>query len=277
MSEFEGVSPSGGDRLPAPRSFARIADARGEEVGARGAEPASFAPARRVGAVVRLEGVARRHPTPIHPSPARPGLRAGAERINGSALKRLMDIAGASAGLLLLAPFLLLVALLIRLESPGPALFRQRRIGRGGVPFQIYKFRSMTVVEDGAVVVQASADDCRKTRLGDFLRRSCIDELPQLLNVLRGEMSLIGPRPHAAAHDAYYGSAILEYGSRHLVRPGIAGLAQVCGLRGATPTVECMAARVAKDLEYIDGWTLSSDVKILLQAVFEGPFHPAAF
>jgi lipopolysaccharide/colanic/teichoic acid biosynthesis glycosyltransferase len=204
-------------------------------------------------------------------------LEKGAARANASALKRLIDIAGAGFGLLLLAPVLLFVAALIRIESRGPALFRQRRTGRHGQVFQIYKFRTMQVQEDGPVVVQAAAADNRVTRVGAFLRRSCIDELPQLFNVLRGEMTLVGPRPHALAHDAYYAALIPEYGERFLVRPGIAGLAQVSGYRGATETVELMAGRICLDREYIERWNLKSDLEILIRAVTEGPFHPAAF
>lgn len=200
-----------------------------------------------------------------------------AESARQSTLKRVLDVGGALFGLVFLAPFLLLIAALIRLESPGPAVFRQRRTGRGGDVFYINKFRTMTVVEDGNAVVQAAKGDRRITRLGAFLRRSCIDELPQLWNVLVGEMSLIGPRPHALVHDAYYGQMIPEYDSRFLVRPGIAGLAQVSGCRGPTESVEDMANRVALDRQYIAAWSVSLDLKILVAAVTRGPFHPAAF
>jgi lipopolysaccharide/colanic/teichoic acid biosynthesis glycosyltransferase len=134
----------------------------------------------------------------------------------------------------------------------------------------------MTVIEDGGSVVQAVKGDRRITPLGAFLRRSCIDELPQLWNVVRGEMSLVGPRPHALVHDAYYGQMIADYRSRFLVRPGIAGLAQVSGYRGPTESVEKMAGRVALDREYISGWNLGLDLQILIAAVTRGPFHPAA-
>jgi len=204
-------------------------------------------------------------------------LRPTAERAVGSAVKRLIDIAGALFGLALFAPLLALIAVLIRLESPGPALFRQRRTGLGGVPFQIYKFRTMRVAEDGTRIVQASRGDCRVTRLGAFLRQSCFDELPQLLNVLKGEMSLVGPRPHAVAHDGYYGGLIPDYETRFLVRPGISGLAQVTGFRGETPNIESMARRVDMDLCYIRHWSVALDLRILVQTAFEGPFHPAAY
>jgi lipopolysaccharide/colanic/teichoic acid biosynthesis glycosyltransferase len=203
-------------------------------------------------------------------------LRERAACARGSVLKRLLDIAGALIGLLLLAPFLFLVAVLIRLESPGPAVFKQRRTGLSGNPFSIYKFRTMTVVEDGDAVVQAKPGDCRVTRLGKFLRRSCIDELPQLWNVLIGDMSLIGPRPHAVAHDTFYRHVIPDYDNRFLVRPGMAGLAQVKGFRGPTEWQEDMATRVALDLEYIRSWTFGSDVRLLLEAIVCGPFHERA-
>jgi lipopolysaccharide/colanic/teichoic acid biosynthesis glycosyltransferase len=201
----------------------------------------------------------------------------GAHRVNGSSLKRLVDFAFAFCGLLALAPFLLLVAFMIRIESPGPALFRQRRTGRGGATFMIYKFRTMRVTEDGPTIRQASRTDDRRTKLGVFLRRSCIDELPQLINVLKGDMSLIGPRPHALAHDEYYSTVVPDYSLRLLVRPGLSGLAQVCGHRGATPDIESMAKRVASDLEYIENWSFGMDMNILLRTVFEGPFHPSAY
>jgi putative colanic acid biosynthesis UDP-glucose lipid carrier transferase len=194
-----------------------------------------------------------------------------------SGFKRSIDVVGAGFGLLFLAPFLLLVVLLIRLESPGPALFRQRRKGRGGVPFVIYKFRTMRCLEDGPEIRQAERGDDRATRFGLFLRRSSIDELPQLLNVLKGEMSLVGPRPHALAHDEFYGAVLEDYDARFLARPGISGLAQVSGLRGATPHIEWMAARVALDLEYIGHWSLGLDLRILLRTFVAGPFDPAAF
>ena len=181
--------------------------------------------------------------------------------------------------MLVLFPFLFLLALLIRLESPGPALFRQRRAGRNGQVFQIYKFRHHERAgRRRQRRPRFSAADARVTAaLGAFLRRSCIDELPQLINVIRGDMSLVGPRPHAMIHDAYYSALIPEYGARLLVRPGIAGLAQVSGYRGATPTTESMVGRVMLDRVYIASWSLAQDLQILLRAVTDGPFHPTAF
>jgi putative colanic acid biosynthesis UDP-glucose lipid carrier transferase len=190
-----------------------------------------------------------------------------------SGLKRGLDVSGAAALLLFLAPLLLLVAILIKMTSRGPALFKQRRTGLGGEVFSIYKFRTMRVCEDGAFIKQATSGDSRVTALGRLLRKTSIDELPQIVNVLKGEMSLIGPRPHALAHDEYYGNAIHGYRHRFAVRPGITGLAQVRGHRGETQTVEVMAARVAADLEYCRRWSPTLDLKIFLHSltiVFRG-------
>jgi putative colanic acid biosysnthesis UDP-glucose lipid carrier transferase len=262
--------------MPAPEFLAQDQTAVPQRPPMQGYEISE--PAVVGGASPHLPDEAVGRQTAVHEI-ARPSeslLEAGAARSNQSRLKRALDIVGAVGGLIFLAPFLMLVALAIRFESPGPVLFRQRRTGRGGVTFHIYKFRSMTVTEDGANVVQAARDDPRVTRVGGFLRRSCVDELPQLLNVLRGDMSLVGPRPHAVSHDQYYSSVIEGYDRRFLVRPGIAGLAQVSGYRGVTPTVESMAGRVRLDHDYIAQWSFIGDVRILLRAVTEGPFHPAA-
>ncbi len=205
------------------------------------------------------------------------GLEQGARRLRQARLKRALDIFGALGGLIFLSPFLILVAMVICIESPGPAIFRQRRTGYDGRPFVIYKFRSMRVQEDGATVRQAGKDDSRITRFGRFLRRSSVDELPQLLNVLKGEMSLVGPRPHALAHDDYYSAALPEYRFRFKTKPGLTGLAQVSGLRGETQALETMAARVAHDVEYIRTWSFALDVKILARTLMMGPFHPAAY
>lgn len=198
-------------------------------------------------------------------------------RLRNSVAKRAIDISGACASLIVLGFFLVLVAVAIKLESRGPALFRQRRTGCGGRPFVIYKFRTMTTQDDGDEIKQAEPGDQRLTRIGAFLRRSSIDELPQILNVLKGDMSLVGPRPHAVAHDRYYASLIPEYEARFAVRPGITGLAQIAGFRGATPNTEVMAARVAYDLEYIHSWSLRLDLNILWKTLILGPFDPMAF
>lgn len=182
--------------------------------------------------------------------------------------KRTMDIVLAGLGLVLLSPLLLLLAAAIRLTSPGPALFRQRRYGLDGKEILIYKFRSMRVCEDGPEVTQAHRDDPRITRVGALLRRTSLDELPQLINVLQGKMSLVGPRPHAVAHNEQYRRLIDGYMIRHKVRPGITGLAQVNGLRGETNTLEKMTARVSFDLEYLRNWSPWLDAKILFRTVW---------
>jgi putative colanic acid biosynthesis UDP-glucose lipid carrier transferase len=198
-------------------------------------------------------------------------------RVAMDPLKRAVDVLGAGVGLLVLLPLLLFVALLIVLESRGWPVFCQRRTGYGGRSFVIYKFRSMRVCEDGPNIVQAVRDDDRITLVGRIIRRTSIDELPQLLNVLKGEMSLVGPRPHALAHDEYYGEEIPSYGRRFMAKPGLTGLAQVCGLRGRTEDVADMAARIDKDLEYIENWSLALDIKILMRTVLIFAFHPAAY
>ncbi|MDD2767377.1 MAG: undecaprenyl-phosphate glucose phosphotransferase [Methylococcus sp.] len=181
--------------------------------------------------------------------------------------KRVLDILGSIVALVLLAPVMALIALAVRLSSPGPALFKQRRYGEDGEAIFVYKFRSMTVCEDGGKVVQAKQGDARITPLGAFLRRTSLDELPQFLNVLQGTMSLVGPRPHAVAHNELYRGLIKGYMVRHKVKPGITGWAQVNGLRGETETVDKMAARIRYDLEYLRNWSLWLDMWILLKTV----------
>jgi Undecaprenyl-phosphate glucose phosphotransferase len=181
------------------------------------------------------------------------------------ALKRTFDIITAALILVLSAPLLVLVAVAIRLDSPGPVLFRQRRYGFNQQAFRIFKFRTMTTTDDGDVIVQATRNDPRVTRIGRLLRRYNLDELPQLLNVLTGQMSLVGPRPHAVAHDQEFERKIALYARRHNVKPGITGWAQVHGLRGETDTDEKMAKRVAFDHWYIDNWSIWLDIAILLR------------
>jgi putative colanic acid biosynthesis UDP-glucose lipid carrier transferase len=183
-------------------------------------------------------------------------------------MKRVTDIVLASCALLLLAPLLVLIALAVKLTSSGPVLFRQRRYGLNGEEILIYKFRSMTVTEDGAVVTQATKTDKRVTPLGRILRSTSLDELPQLLNVLEGKMSVVGPRPHAVAHNELYRKLINGYMIRHKVRPGITGWAQVNGLRGETETVEKMRERVQFDLEYLSHWSPWMDVKIIFKTLW---------
>lgn len=181
--------------------------------------------------------------------------------------KAALDRVSALLGLLAISPLLLLVALLIKLSSPGPVLFKQDRHGWNGRIFQVYKFRSMRLHDDSDVK-QATRNDERITTIGRFIRRTSIDELPQLINVLRGEMSLVGPRPHAVQHNDYYSDKILAYMARHRIKPGITGLAQVNGCRGETETIEKMARRVELDLEYINTWSLWLDIRILLKTPF---------
>ena len=181
--------------------------------------------------------------------------------------KRAMDIALAVLALLLLGPLMLATAAAVQLSSSGPVLFRQRRYGLNGEEIFVYKFRSMTVCEDGAVVPQATPHDMRITRLGRFLRRTSIDELPQILNVLEGKMSFVGPRPHAIAHNHQYRKLISGYMIRHKVRPGMTGWAQVNGLRGETDTVEKMRRRIEYDIDYMNNWSVWLDLRILMRTI----------
>jgi putative colanic acid biosynthesis UDP-glucose lipid carrier transferase len=201
-----------------------------------------------------------------------------------AAVKAVSDRTVAAAALLAAAPLLALLALAVRLDSPGPVLYRQKRHGFNGRVIEVLKLRTMraeccddgTGTGDGAGVAQASRDDPRLTRVGRRIRRASLDELPQLVNVLRGEMSVVGPRPHAVAHNERFGRAIDRYAARHRVKPGITGWAQVNGLRGETDTVEKMARRVAYDLEYIENWSLALDARILLKTLLVGFVHPEA-
>lgn len=181
--------------------------------------------------------------------------------------KRAFDIVLSAGALLFFLPLLLTVALLVRLESPGPALFRQRRTGLNGVIFTVFKFRTMRVEEDGAVVRQATQNDSRVTALGAILRKYSIDELPQLLNVLRGEMSLIGPRPHAVAHDELWTEQVPGYARRFRARPGLTGYAAICGFRGEVKEFQAILDRVESDNEYIDTWSFGLDVKIVWRTI----------
>ena len=181
--------------------------------------------------------------------------------------KRLIDISVSICFLVCGLPLLLLIALLVKLSSPGPAVFRQRRYGLDGHEITVYKFRTMTVTEDGAQVRQASRADSRITPIGRFLRRYSLDELPQFVNVLQGRMSLVGPRPHAVAHNEQYRKLIKGYMVRHKVRPGITGLAQINGARGETSKLEEMEARIRHDLDYLRRWSPALDLKILLLTV----------
>lgn len=184
-----------------------------------------------------------------------------------SLAKRTFDIVVCVSALVLLAPFLLLLALMVKLTSRGPVLFKQVRTGLGGAPFVILKFRTMTVEESGISVVQARRDDHRLSPIGGFLRSSSFDELPQLVNVLIGDMSIVGPRPHAIAHDMHYGGMIPTYAERFRVRPGMTGLAQCNGARGPTETLDKMQRRVRLDIAYVEKWSWGMEAKIILKTI----------
>jgi putative colanic acid biosynthesis UDP-glucose lipid carrier transferase len=192
-------------------------------------------------------------------------------------IKRAEDILLGSLFLALCAIPMLLIALAIKLTSKGPVLFKQRRHGEDGAEFHVLKFRSMRVMENGSAVTQAKRQDPRVTRLGAFLRRTSLDELPQFLNVIAGDMSVVGPRPHAVAHNELYRNKVREYMRRHKVKPGITGWAQVNGLRGETDTLDKMVARVEHDLYYIRHWSLWFDLKIIFLTVFGRKVRQNAF
>jgi len=206
-----------------------------------------------------------------HPLAARQG---GAERRAmrrvQSPLKRAMDAAIALAALIVLAPLLLLIALVIKLDSPGPALYRQVRSGQNDDAFLILKFRTLRIeacTPPTGGFRQVTCNDLRVTRIGRFLRWTSLDELPQLINVLRGEMSIVGPRPHAVTQTEHYAARIPRYLDRHAVKPGITGWAQVNGLRGETETLEKMEQRVGYDLYYVDHWSLMFDLRIMARTL----------
>lgn len=208
----------------------------------------------------------------VHPGRAKKVIR----RPVGGAIKRGFDIAVSLVGLLLLSPLLTIVAIAIALESRGPVFFLQRRGGLFGRTFLIYKFRTMSVVDDGKTIEQAQRDDPRLTRLGATLRALSIDELPQLFNVFRGEMSLVGPRPHATAHDKKFLEIDPLYRHRWRARPGITGIAQVSGSRGLTADAASVKRRVELDLKYVRKWSIWLDVWILIRTVFLVVHDPRA-
>lgn len=185
--------------------------------------------------------------------------------VSGVVAKRGLDILASGLLLLVFLPLFMMIGCALLMESGSPVFFRQRRGGLHGRPFLIVKFRSMRVLEDGAGLSQATRGDPRVTRLGAFLRRTSLDELPQLWNVLMGDMSLVGPRPHALAHDQHYTALIPVYPLRQRMKPGITGLAQVGGFRGETATVEAMADRVEADIRYIESWSFWLDIRILVR------------
>jgi putative colanic acid biosynthesis UDP-glucose lipid carrier transferase len=188
-------------------------------------------------------------------------------KVANSRSKRAFDILVALVALLIFLPLLCLVAVAVRVESPGPALFRQKRTGLNGHVFTVLKFRTMTVVEDGDTIRQATRDDARVTALGGVLRRLSLDELPQILNVLKGEMSLIGPRPHAVAHDTAWGQAVPNYARRFRARPGLTGYAAIRGHRGEVTDLKSIVDRVEADNDYIDNWSLRLDMQIIWKTI----------
>lgn len=184
-------------------------------------------------------------------------------------IKRIEDLFLGALILALVSPMMLVIAIAIKLSSPGPILFKQTRHGLRGEKFQVLKFRTMTVCENGGNIKQATRNDCRITRIGSFLRKTSLDELPQFFNVLQGHMSIVGPRPHAVAHNEEYRQLIPGYMRRHLMKPGITGWAQVNGWRGETDTLFKMEKRVELDMEYIRSWSLALDLRIIVVTVFK--------
>ena len=182
-------------------------------------------------------------------------------------IKRISDVVLSIVILLLVSPVLLAAAIAVKLSSPGPVIFRQRRYGLDSEEILVYKFRSMTVTEDGPVVTQAQKGDNRITPVGGFLRKTSLDELPQFLNVLQGRMSIVGPRPHAIAHNEMYRKLIKGYMVRHKVKPGITGWAQVNGYRGETETLDKMQGRIDYDLDYLRNWSLRLDLLIIYKTI----------
>lgn len=199
--------------------------------------------------------------------------------INGinMVFKRLEDIFLSLLIIILISPILLIIAVAVKISSPGPVIFKQTRYGMDGKAIKVWKFRSMTVMENDALVKQATKNDIRVTKVGSFLRKTSLDELPQFFNVLSGQMSIVGPRPHAVAHNEQYRNIIEGYMLRHKVKPGITGWAQINGWRGETDTIDKMEKRVEYDLEYIREWSIWLDIKIILLTVFKGFINKSAY
>ncbi|RWR01189.1 UDP-glucose lipid carrier transferase [[Pantoea] beijingensis] len=192
-------------------------------------------------------------------------------------MKRIEDIIISSLILLFISPVLIIISLMVKITSPGPVIFRQLRYGIDGKPIKVWKFRSMSVMENGDKVIQATKGDRRLTSIGGFLRRTSLDELPQFFNVLFGDMSIVGPRPHAVAHNEQYRSLIKGYMLRHKVKPGITGWAQINGWRGETDTIEKMEKRIEFDLAYIRDWSIGLDLKIIFMTIFKGFISNTAY
>ncbi|MBX9793830.1 MAG: exopolysaccharide biosynthesis polyprenyl glycosylphosphotransferase [Burkholderiaceae bacterium] len=191
--------------------------------------------------------------------------------------KRITDVLVSSTILIIISPLLLALAIGVKLSSPGPVIFKQRRNGLDGNEIIVYKFRSMTTQDNGSVVRQATRNDARMTPFGAFIRRTSLDELPQFINVLQGRMSIVGPRPHAVAHNEEYRNLIKAYMVRHKVKPGITGWAQVNGYRGETDTIDKMQARVEYDLEYLRNWSLGLDLQIIVRTIRVAFFERHAY
>ncbi|MBX9264606.1 undecaprenyl-phosphate glucose phosphotransferase, partial [Klebsiella pneumoniae] len=191
--------------------------------------------------------------------------------------KRLEDIIVSLSILIVISPVLLIIACAVKFTSPGPVIFRQIRYGMDGKSIKVWKFRSMTVMENDNNVTQATKHDLRVTKVGKFLRRTSLDELPQFFNVLFGQMSVVGPRPHAVSHNEQYRTLIKGYMLRHKVKPGITGLAQVNGWRGETDTLDKMQKRVEYDLLYIRNWSIWLDLKIIFLTIFKGFVNKSAY
>ncbi|WP_434583983.1 undecaprenyl-phosphate glucose phosphotransferase [Klebsiella sp. R390] len=192
-------------------------------------------------------------------------------------IKRLEDFFVSLIIIVLISPVLLIISLAVKLTSRGPVIFKQIRYGMDGKPIKVWKFRSMTVMENNDVVIQAQKNDVRVTKIGRFLRRTSLDELPQFFNVLFGQMSIVGPRPHAVAHNEQYRTLIEGYMLRHKVKPGITGLAQINGWRGETDTIEKMQKRIEFDLLYIQNWSVFLDLKIIFLTIFKGFISDRAY
>lgn len=191
--------------------------------------------------------------------------------------KRAEDVVLGTLILILIAIPMLFIATVVKLSSPGPVIFKQRRYGINGEEIEVWKFRSMTTCDNGDVIVQAQRNDARVTKVGRFLRRTSLDELPQFINVLQGRMSIVGPRPHAVAHNELYRNKISGYMQRHLVKPGITGWAQVNGWRGETDTLEKMEKRIEYDLDYIRSWSVWLDIRIVVLTIFKGFYSKSAY
>ncbi|SYG64513.1 UDP-phosphate glucose phosphotransferase [Klebsiella pneumoniae] len=199
--------------------------------------------------------------------------------INGinMVLKRLEDLFVSLLIIVLISPLLLIISISVKVSSPGPVIFKQTRYGMDGKAIQVWKFRSMTVMENDTVIKQATKNDVRVTKIGGFLRKTSLDELPQFFNVLGGTMSIVGPRPHAVAHNEQYRNLIEGYMLRHKVKPGITGWAQINGWRGETDTIDKMQKRVEYDLEYIREWSIWLDIKIIFLTIFKGFINKSAY